>query len=72
MLDVVKAFEKASGIKIPYEIVARRTGDLPTLYASAALIENELGWKATKNLDDICKLGIYICCPEYLKANSHL
>ena len=53
---MVTAFEKASNKKVPYKIVDRRPGDLGSVYADPSLALNELGWKATKNLDDMCKL----------------
>ncbi|MDD6770298.1 UDP-glucose 4-epimerase GalE [Inconstantimicrobium porci] len=54
VLDMVKAFSKACGKEIPYEIVARRPGDIATCYADATKANEELGWKAEKNLDDMC------------------
>ena len=54
VLDMVKAFSKACGKDIPYEIVARRPGDIATCYADATKANEELGWKAEKNLDDMC------------------
>ena len=54
VLDMVKAFERVTGIKIPYEIVARRPGDLATVYSSPDKSAELLGWKAQYNLDDMC------------------
>ena len=54
VLDIVHAFQKATGKEIPYEIVERRAGDIPTCYADPDKAERELGWKATKTLDDMC------------------
>jgi UDP-glucose 4-epimerase len=56
VLEMVQAFEKASNRKINYTIVERRPGDLGTVYADPTLAEQELGFKATRNLDDMCKL----------------
>lgn len=56
VLEVIHAFEKASGRKIPYKIVERRPGDIATSYADANIANKELGWQATKNIDDMCKL----------------
>ncbi len=53
--DVILAFEKASGVKIPVEIADRRLGDIPATYAKGTLAEEELGWKAEKTLDQMCK-----------------
>lgn len=55
VLDVVKAFEKSTGKKVPYEITARRPGDIATCYADATKAFKELGWKAEKNLEDMCR-----------------
>ena len=55
VLDMVKAFEKANGVKAPYQIVDRRPGDLPTCYADPAKSAEVLGWKAEKNLEDMCR-----------------
>lgn len=55
VLDVVNSFEKASGQKVPYKIVERRAGDIGTCYADATKALKELGWKAEKNLDDMCR-----------------
>ncbi|XP_076239931.1 UDP-galactose 4'-epimerase [Calliopsis andreniformis] len=54
VLEVIHAFEKASGRKIPYKIVERRPGDIATSYADASLANKKLGWQATKNIDDMC------------------
>jgi UDP-glucose 4-epimerase len=54
VLEVVKAFERAAGKHIAYEVVARRPGDIAACYANADLAERELGWKATKMLDEMC------------------
>ncbi len=57
VLDVVQGFEAATGITIPYEIVARRPGDVPKLEACPKRAEEVLGWKATRTLADICRDG---------------
>ncbi|GAB4060323.1 UDP-glucose 4-epimerase GalE [Uliginosibacterium sediminicola] len=54
VLEVVKAFEAASGRSVPYQIVARRPGDVAQCWADPALAERELGWRATRGLDDMC------------------
>lgn len=54
VLDMIKAFEKASGKKIPYEIKARREGDIATCYADPALAKEELGWTAKRDLEQMC------------------
>jgi len=55
VLEMVKAFEEASGKPIPYEIVDRRPGDVSSSYCSSKLAEVELGWKAQYNLIDMCR-----------------
>ena len=55
VLDVVKTFEKASGVKIPYEMKQRRAGDVPVNYCDATKAEKELGWKAKRDLFDMCE-----------------
>lgn len=54
VLEVVKAFEKASGKSIPYDIVARRPGDIAACYADPQKASSELGWTATRGIDDMC------------------
>ncbi|MDX9822942.1 MAG: UDP-glucose 4-epimerase GalE [Syntrophales bacterium] len=54
VLEVVKAFEKASGRTIPYEITGRRPGDSAAIYADPALAEKELNWTASRGLDAMC------------------
>lgn len=55
VLDVVHAFEEATGLKIPYEIRERRAGDVATCYSDPAKAERELGWKARYNILDMCR-----------------
>ncbi len=55
VLDIVKAFEKASGKSIPYKITERRAGDVAMLYADVSLARDELGFVAGKTLDDMCR-----------------
>ena len=55
VLDMVNAFEKATGKKVPYRIAPRRSGDIATCYADPSKAEKELGWKATKTLEDMCR-----------------
>jgi len=55
VLDMVKAFEKASGVPIPYQIVDRRPGDIGTVYASPDKSAKLLGWKAQYTLEDMCR-----------------
>ncbi|MFY9385376.1 MAG: GDP-mannose 4,6-dehydratase, partial [Dethiobacteria bacterium] len=55
VLQRVKAFEEANGIKIPYEFVARRPGDIAESYADVTKARNELGWTARRNLVDMCR-----------------
>lgn len=55
VLDVVKNFEKATGEKVPYIITDRRPGDIDKCYADPTKAYKELGWKAEKNLEDMCR-----------------
>jgi len=53
VLDMVAAFEKASGRAVPYKIVARRPGDIATCYADPAYAQQSLGWRAERGLDEM-------------------
>ena len=55
VLDVMHAFERASGVKIPYEVTPRRAGDIASCYADCSRAAKELGWKARYTLDDMCR-----------------
>ena len=55
VLDIVKAFEDATGIKIKYEITNRRPGDIPTCYADPTKAKEKLGWEATKDIKEMCE-----------------
>lgn len=55
VLELVQAFKEATGVKIPYEIVERRPGDLAECYANVAKIKEELGWVASRDLVDMCR-----------------
>ena len=55
VLQVVKAFEKASKRKVPYKICPRRPGDIAECWADPSLALKELGWKAERGIDEMCK-----------------
>ena len=55
VLDMVKAFEKATEKEVAYKIAPRRPGDIATCYADPKKAKEELGWTAEKNLEDMCK-----------------
>jgi UDP-glucose 4-epimerase len=55
VLQLLKAFEEANGLKVPYEIVDRRPGDIAECYADASKAERELGWKAKRDIIDMCR-----------------
>jgi UDP-glucose 4-epimerase len=55
VIEMVQAFEKASGRKVPYRIVERRPGDIAECYADPSKAERELGWKAEKGIEEMCK-----------------
>jgi UDP-glucose 4-epimerase len=54
VLDIVKAYSKACGHDVPYEIKPRRAGDIATCYADASLAKKELGWEAKYGIDEMC------------------
>ncbi len=66
VLDMVKAFEKATGKKVPYKIAPRRAGDIATCYADPKKAFEELGWKAEKTLEDMC-----LDAWNYIQKNEH-
>ena len=55
VLDVVKAFEKINGVKVPYSIKPRRPGDIATCYCNPEKAEAELGWKAQYGIEEMCR-----------------
>lgn len=55
VLDVVHAFERVNGVRVPYIVAPRRPGDLATCYASTEKAEIILGWQAEKNIEDMCR-----------------
>ncbi|MCI8325474.1 MAG: UDP-glucose 4-epimerase GalE [Clostridia bacterium] len=55
VLDIVKAFEKASGRAVPYKIVGRRSGDIAECYADASLAKKEMGFECAYGLKDMCE-----------------
>lgn len=55
VLELVNAFQKANQLTIPYEIVARRPGDIAECYADVTKAKEELGWVATRGLVEMCK-----------------
>ena len=55
VLDIVKNFEEATGVKVPYQIKERRAGDIATCYADPTKAREELDWVAEKTLEDMCK-----------------
>ena len=55
VLDIVKNFEKANNIEVKYKICPRRPGDIATCYSNPSKAEKELGWKAEKGIEQMCK-----------------
>ncbi|MBO5859067.1 MAG: UDP-glucose 4-epimerase GalE [Clostridia bacterium] len=55
VLDVVKAFEKASGKTVAYKLVDRRPGDIATCFSDPSKAKAELGWEATRGIDEMCE-----------------
>ena len=54
VLEMVRAFEQACGKSVPYQIVARRPGDIAACYADPSFAESELGWKAERDVAQMC------------------
>jgi len=57
VLELVSAFERASGVKIPYQITERRPGDIGTCYADTQKAKDLLGWEAKYTIEDMCRDG---------------
>ena len=55
VLDMVKSFEKANGVPVPYAIKDRRPGDIATCYADAKKAKDELGWEAENGIEEMCR-----------------
>ena len=55
VLDIVNTFSKVNNIEVPYNIVERRPGDIAKCFADSTKAEKYLGWKAEKNLEDMCR-----------------
>ena len=62
VLDMVRAFEKASGRPVPYTIAPRRPGDIAACYADPALAQRLLGWTAKRGIDAMCEDGWHWQC----------
>jgi UDP-glucose 4-epimerase len=54
VLELIAAYEKASGRAVPYDVVARRAGDIDSCYADPARALADIGWQATRGLDAMC------------------
>ncbi|MFA6780362.1 MAG: UDP-glucose 4-epimerase GalE [Paludibacteraceae bacterium] len=52
VLEIIRTFEKATGVKLPYEIAPRRDGDITKVWADTSYANNELGWKAESTVED--------------------
>ncbi|MDY4162590.1 MAG: UDP-glucose 4-epimerase GalE [Sutterella sp.] len=55
VLEIIRAFESASGKKVPFEVAPRREGDIAANWADPSRAQQLLGWKATRNIDDMCR-----------------
>ena len=55
VLQIVKAFEDATGVEIKYKIIERRPGDIATCYADPSKAKNELGWEAKRGIEEMCR-----------------
>ena len=70
VLEVIKAYEKATGVKINYVICPRRDGDVPENYASTAKAGKELGFKCKYNIEDACRDGYNFQKAEFERQNN--
>ncbi len=52
-MEVIQSFEKVSGVKLNYQVVARRPGDIVKIWADPSYANQELGWKSEKGLDEM-------------------
>ena len=59
VLELINAFEKATGKKLNYQIVGRRAGDIEKVWANPELANNELGWKAETSIEDTFLLSAW-------------
>jgi UDP-glucose 4-epimerase len=55
VLEIVRAFERATGIAVPFAFAPRRAGDIPEFYADPRKAWEVLGWRAEKTLEDMCR-----------------
>ncbi|UOR11320.1 UDP-glucose 4-epimerase GalE [Halobacillus amylolyticus] len=55
VLELLQKFEEVNNVKVPYEIIGRRQGDLATCYADVSKAHQELGWTAKRNISDMCR-----------------
>lgn len=55
VMDIITAFEKATNLKLPWTFGERRPGDIPVSYTDPSLAKTELGWEATRGIEDICR-----------------
>jgi len=55
VLDIVSSFERENNVKIPYELMPRRSGDVETCYADASKAKNELGWTAQYGINEMVR-----------------
>lgn len=65
VLDMINTYSKVNNVEIPYKIVSRRSGDVATCYSDPTKAKNELGFIATKTLEDMCKDSY-----NFIKKNS--
>ena len=70
VLDLLKTFERVNNVKINYEFVSRRDGDIPISYADTSLSKEKLNWKPKNSLEDMCKDG-WIWQKKYLKSKFY-
>ena len=64
VLDIIETFKRVNNVDVPYKIVERRPGDIATCFADPTKAEKELGWKAEKELEEMCRDAYHFVCCE--------
>lgn len=72
VLEVVQAYERAHGGRIPYELAPRRAGDIASCFADVSLAEARLGWRAQRTLDDMCRDAAHFEAARAERERAHV
>ncbi len=70
VLEMIQAFEKASGRRVPYKVVSRRTGDVAACYADTQKAGKILNWRAVRTLEDMCASTWQFQRPQKLSVTT--